>query len=293
MLQRDTERERNLKEANASQRDAQIRLKNLNEKLDERVRQRTAELEREKRRAEEASQAKSRFLASMSHELRTPLNAITGFAQTMEEGIGGTLSPKHQEYMGDIRGSGDHLLDLINDVIDLSKVELGELDINDEDIDLADIIPSCVRLVAQRVAKTRLSIKAETLIDIPLLRADRRKVRQVLLNLLSNATKFTDEGGAVTIGARVQGDGSVEVWVNDTGIGMSAADVETALTMFGKVDSALGRNSQGTGLGLPLCMSLMEAHGGSLEIESEPSVGTTVTVSFPADRVAEPLRKAG
>lgn len=252
-----------------------------------------AALDTAKRLAEQANRAKSEFLANMSHELRTPLNAITGFAQAMEAGIGGTLAPKHLEYVGDIRASGDHLLELINDVIDLSKVELGAIELNEDDIELGKIIPSCVRFVSERVAQTRLKIEIESLSDIPFLRADRRKVRQVVLNLLSNAIKFTDEGGSVRVGARVQDDGSVELWVHDTGIGMSAADIETALTMFGKIDIAEHSNAEGVGLGLPLSKSLMEAHGGTLEIESEPGVGTRVTIRFPTERVVHTFLMAG
>lgn len=264
------------------------------------VHERTAELEESNKalklavdEAEDANRTKSEFLANMSHELRTPLNAISGFSQAMEAGVGGTPTPKHCEYIADIRASADHLLELINDVLDLSKIELGAFEISEEDIDLTEIVPSCVRLIADQPATAGLEIKAEGFEDLPLIRGDRRNVRQVLLNLLSNAAKFTDNGGSITVGTHVGADGSLDVWVSDTGIGMSGEDLKTAQLMFGKVDSALRQNAAGTGLGLPLCKALMEAHGGTLAIESNLGVGTKVTVNFPAARVIRSLRKAG
>ena len=240
--------------------------------------------------ADSANQSKSEFLANMSHELRTPLNAVIGFSQALEAGGAGDLADKQREYVADIRASGDHLLELINDVLDLSKVELGGMELSDDAVDLGDTIRSCVRIVQGRMNGTHLEIKTSGLIDLPLLRADETKVRQILLNLLSNAAKFTEADDKVSVAAGMASGGSIYLTVSDTGIGMSKEELETALTMFGQVETGMTGPSEGTGLGLPLCKSLIEGHGGELHIESKSGVGTTVTVSFPPDRVISARR---
>ena len=240
--------------------------------------------------ADSANQSKSEFLANMSHELRAPLNAVIGFSQALEAGVAGDLADKQREYVADIRASGDHLLELINDVLDLSKVELGGMELSDDAVDLGDTIRSCVRIVQGRMTGTHLEIKTSGLIDLPLLRADETKVRQILLNLLSNAAKFTEADDKVSVAAGMASGGSIYLTVSDTGIGMSKEELETALTMFGQVETGMTGPSEGTGLGLPLCKSLIEGHGGDLHIESKSGVGTTVTVSFPPDRVISARR---
>ena len=242
------------------------------------------ELSTAKTDAESANQSKSQFLANMSHELRTPLNAVIGFSEAMDAGIAGELNEKQREYVRDIRDSGSHLLELINDILDLSRVELGGMELSEDTVDLANSIRSCVRLIQGRMNGTRLDIETSGLIDLPLLRADERKVRQILLNLLSNAAKFTKAGDKVSIVTGVNSGGSIYLSVSDTGVGMSEEEVETALSMFGQVETGLTNPREGTGLGLPLCKSMIEAHGGELVMESQPGVGTTVTVRFPPSR---------
>ncbi len=238
-----------------------------------------------KEEAEVANRTKSEFLANMSHELRTPLNAILGFSEILESGLVGDLSEKQKEYVNDIHASGGHLLSLINDVLDLSKIELGEMDIADEEIDLGEAVKTCARLMTDRLERGGLHLRTQ-LCDPPVsIRGDGRKVKQVILNLLSNAVKFTEAGGTITVRGGMDEAGCAYLAVSDTGIGMSPDEMEKALAVFGQVDSGMDRNFEGTGLGLPLSKSLIEGHGGKLEIESEPGVGTTVTVSFPAERV--------
>jgi signal transduction histidine kinase len=241
-----------------------------------------------KESAELANRTKSEFLANMSHELRTPLNAISGFSQAMQAELAGPLTAKQREYLGDIEASGNHLLGLINDVLDLSKVELGELELDDQPVDLADCITEAVHMFNERKHDARLEVQASGLIGLPLIRGDGRKIRQILINLLSNAFKFTDRKDEVVIEAGVMANGAVYFQVSDTGIGMSPKEVEIALAMFGQVDTGMDRNFEGSGLGLPLCKSLVEAHGGTLEIESEPGIGTKVRAIFPAERVVAP-----
>ena len=242
--------------------------------------------------AQLANTAKSEFLANMSHELRTPLNAVIGFSQAMLLGLGGPLTDKQKEHLGDIETSGDHLLALINDVLDLSKIELGELEFNEGSVDLSDCIETSVRMFNERKHEARLKVEMSDLVDLPPIRGDSRKIRQILLNLLSNAFKFTDREDKIVVGGGVKSDETIYFEVADTGIGMSPEEVEIALTVFGQVDSGMDRNFEGTGLGLPLCKSLAEAHGGTLEIESEPGVGTTVRVLFPPERVVVGLQQA-
>ena len=235
--------------------------------------------------AELTNRTKSEFLANLSHELRTPLNAISGFSQAMQAGIGGPPTEKQREYLNDIQSSGDHLLALINDVLDLSKVELGELELSDEPVDLADCIKDSVHMFNGRKQTGRLEVATSGVVDLPPIRGDGRKIRQILINLLSNAFKFTDRKDKIVVDAGAMTTGAVYFQVSDTGIGMSPEELKVALTMFGQVDTGMDRSYEGSGLGLPLCKSLVEAHGGTLEIESSPGIGTKVRVIFPPERV--------
>jgi PAS domain S-box-containing protein len=242
-----------------------------------------AELMRSKEAAEFANRTKTEFLANMSHELRTPLNAILGFSEMIACGMFGPLAPKYVEYAGDIHKSGEHLLALVNDVLDLAKLEAGKLELRESDVCLHELVDECLLFLRNRAREGGVLLHSELPLDLPLLRADGRVVKQLLLNFLSNAVKFTPEGGRVIVCA--EAGRSFSVSVSDTGIGMSAADIEVALSPFGQVDSKLARKHQGTGLGLPICKSLMELHGGDLTVTSRPNEGTTLTARFPAERV--------
>ena len=239
-----------------------------------------------KEQAEFANRTKSEFLANMSHELRTPLNAILGFSELMGNATLGPLgNPKYQEYAKDINDSGRHLLALINDILDLAKIEAGRLELDEEDIDVAKTISSCMVLVKERAKNGGVKLKTDIPDGLPALHADARKLKQILVNLLSNAVKFTPAGGEVTLKAWWREDSGYVFQVIDTGIGIALADIPTALSPFGQVDSALSRKFTGTGLGLPLTKSLVEIHGGSLDLQSDEGAGTTVTVRFPKERI--------
>jgi len=243
-------------------------------------------LTRAKEEAEIASRSKTEFLANMSHELRTPLNAIIGFSDILVRQLFGPLGQdRYAEYARDIHDSGQHLLNLINDVLDISKVEVNKIELAEENVDVPGVIESCLRLVRDRATAGGVAIEVKTQDKLPTLRGDDRRLKQILLNLVSNAVKFTPAGGRVEIRAEADETGFRFV-VADTGIGIAKADIETALRPFGQIDSSLARRYEGTGLGLPLSRSLTELHGGRLEIESEPSAGTTVTVWLPPSRLA-------
>ena len=232
--------------------------------------------------AEFANRAKSEFLANMSHELRTPLNAINGFSEVILKEMFGPLTPaRYVDYIKDIHDSGTHLYGLINDVLDVSKAEVGKLELNLSAINIRSVITRCVRLVADRAEHGGLEITIEAPEDLPKFRADERKLMQIVLNLLSNAVKFTSEGGAVTVTAVVEDTGDLMISVEDTGIGIAPEDIETVMAPFGQVDSTLARRFEGTGLGMSLSKSLVELHGGSLLIESKVDVGTKVTIRLP------------
>ena len=236
-------------------------------------------------KAELASQAKSEFLANVSHELRTPLNAIIGFAEMLDSDYAGRLAPKQREYVRDISDSGEHLLELINDILDVFKIESGKIHMYDDDVDVARTIRAAVRLVRERadMAGAKLTTRAPP--SLPLLRADERMMKRILLNLLSNAVKFTPEGGTVSVAASVGDNGCFRLAVRDTGIGIAEQHLATVMEPFGQVESNLSRTYEGTGLGLPLVKSMVDMHGATMAIESDLGEGTLVTIMFPEHRI--------
>jgi signal transduction histidine kinase len=246
-----------------------------------------SELEKAKDAAENANRAKSQFLANISHELRTPLNAVIGFSSILMNQLFGPLGDnKYLEYAKDINDSGAHLLDIINDILDLSKAEAGKLILNYEEVHIGKAVNKCVTIITERAQKGKIFITTDIPKMIPPLVVDRLRFIQVIINILSNAVKFTNEGGKVHISVRSkEANGEVTefaVIISDTGIGMSKEDIEHSFQSFGQVDSGLNRKYEGTGLGLPLTKKLMELHGGRIDIESELGKGTTVTLTFPA-----------
>jgi signal transduction histidine kinase len=236
-----------------------------------------------KERAEVANRAKSEFLANMSHELRTPLNAVLGFSDIIRgQMFGRDVSDRYADYANDIHKSGAHLLSIINDILDLSKIEAGRESLDEEERTITSLVSDVVTLVGEtHEAEFRVAL-AEPMLR---LRVDSRKFHQILVNLLSNAFKFTPAGGTVTLSAGVVKGGVLAVTVRDTGIGIAPENIETVLAPFGQVESAFSRRHHGTGLGLPLAKSLAQLHGGTLHVESVLNKGTTVTVRFPAWRV--------
>ena len=236
--------------------------------------------QKEKIRAEEANQSKSEFLANMSHELRTPLNAINGFSDIMKKEMFGPLGdPRYKEYVSDILFSGQHLLSLINDILDMSKIEAGKMNLNPEDINIQDMIDQVIRIVRGRAEENNLTLSYEGG-EMPEIQADMRAVKQVLLNLITNAIKFTPEGGKVIVRSEAKSVGLV-IKVIDTGIGIAAENLERLANPFEQIDSQHSRQHEGTGLGLALSKSLIELHGGNFKIESELGTGTTVTFTLP------------
>jgi signal transduction histidine kinase len=234
--------------------------------------------------AETANRAKSEFLANMSHELRTPLNAIIGFSEIIKKGMFGPLSVRYSSYGGDIHESGTHLLNLINEILDLSKLEAGHFELHDEEVDIAGVIQASKRVVGPLAEKGKVQLSENAENDLPQIRADERRIRQVLINILSNAVKFTPEGGEVRVQSLLRSDGVV-ITVSDTGIGIAPGEIPRAMEPFGQIDSTISRKYEGTGLGLPLAKRLVELHGGTLTVESALGVGTTVTIMLPRERV--------
>jgi len=242
--------------------------------------------------AELANRSKSEFLANMSHELRTPLNAILGFAEVIRDQRLATDAETTRRYATDIYDSGYLLLQLINDILDMAKLESGRVDLEDREIDLPAIIAISRRLVEQKAAEGSVELKTEIAPGLPLLMGGERALKQIVLNLLSNAVKFTPPNGTARISARLNQHGGVEIAVSDSGIGIAAASLERLFQPFYQVDAKISRRYGGTGLGLAITKKLVEAHEGQIAVSSVPNQGTTVTVTFPPSRTLHTLRNA-
>jgi two-component system cell cycle sensor histidine kinase PleC len=243
-------------------------------------------LELELAASTEANRAKSQFLTNMSHELRTPLNAVLGFSEIIrDQSLGPAATDNYRDYANDIHLAGEQLLRIVNDVLDISKLEAGKLELHEGEVDLRTIIQAAVNLINQSAFEVGVALAIALPPELPQLMADELRVKQMLLNLLSNAVKFSNRGGIVTVGGALRADGCLAVWVSDTGIGMSETDIATAMQPFRQVANSLTRSREGIGLGLSLVDGFVALHGGHLELTSTPSSGTTVAIVFPPERV--------
>jgi signal transduction histidine kinase len=237
--------------------------------------------------ADEANRAKSDFLTGMSHELRTPLNAILGFSEIIrDQHLGPVGTPRYAEYANDVHNSGRHLLALIDDILDLAKIDAGKVELQEEAVDIARLIDDSTILVRDQAAKAGVALVVAKSGALPPMRADRRLLKQVLLNLLSNAIKFTPRGGRIAAEADYDPQRGLVLSVSDTGIGMSMEDIAKAMSPYGQVDSTMSREHKGTGLGLPISRALVKLHDGEFILTSNPGHGTTITITLPAARKA-------
>ncbi|TVR09815.1 MAG: sensor histidine kinase [Salinarimonadaceae bacterium] len=269
---------------------ATLRSRAEKDKLFHELEEAKANSDEARRRAEEANLAKSRFLATMSHELRTPLNAILGFSEVMKDEVFGKhTSDTYREYSADIHASGRHLLNLINEILDLSRVEAGRYELNEEALRLAYLIDDCRHMVALRARAKEQAIKAVVDPSLPSVWADERAIRQIVLNILSNAVKFTPPGGEIVIKAGWTSSGGQYVSIRDNGPGIPEEEIPIIMSSFGRGSLALKTAEQGSGLGLPIVKGLIELHGGAFQLRSAPREGTEVIVTLPASRVMDAL----
>jgi signal transduction histidine kinase len=238
------------------------------------------EIEEKSRQLEVANRHKSEFLASMSHELRTPLNAVIGFSEVLLDRMFGEINPKQDEYLQDILSSGRHLLSLINDILDLAKIEAGRMELDIADFHLPQAIDNAITLVRERAARRAIALEADVDARLGEIKGDERKVKQVLLNLLSNAIKFTPEGGHIGIRAGLA-DGFAEIAVTDTGVGIAPEDHEAVFEEFRQVGTDYAKKHEGTGLGLTLSRRFVELHGGKIWVKSQLGQGATFTFTLP------------
>lgn len=249
-------------------------------------------LKKAKETAELANRAKSEFLANMSHELRTPLNAIIGFSEILRsESFGKLGHENYKEYSDDINSAGGHLLKVINDILDVAKIEAGQLQLYERKVSMQEIVSSCYRMLSVRADDADVTLETDIPANFVHMYADETRVKQIIVNLVSNAIKFTKPGGKVTIKAFLNEDNGVCVRIVDTGIGIAEKDLKRVLSRFGQVQTSYARTNEGTGLGLTLVQLIVELHKGTFELQSMPDVGTTCTVTFPAERT-ELLLKA-
>ena len=243
------------------------------------------ELRDAKEKAEFANRSKTEFLANMSHELRTPLTIINGGSDVLIAEMFGPLgSAKYMQYANSIRDAGGHLLELIGNLLDISREEINRIELKEESFDVGMVVSACRNLIRGNALEAELELKTEVDKGAPALHADKLRIKQIILNLLSNAIKFTPEGGRVTLKTGTDDAGGIVISVEDTGIGIAAENMEKVLSTFGQVETAYIREYRGAGLGLPLSKRLVELHGGTLELESELDMGTIVTVRFPPER---------
>ena len=254
----------------------------------EELRQSQERLLAAKEGAEAANRAKSEFLANMSHELRTPLNAIIGFATIMRDGMFGSLSAKYVEYATAIADAGTHLVAIISDILDIARAESNRLVLVEEQVEIARAVAFSIGTIEEMARNANVDYSADLPADLPKFFGDAAKLRQILINLLSNAVKFTPAGGDVRLRVAREAKDGLAFSVIDSGIGIAADQIPVALAPFGQVDNGLARKYQGVGLGLPLAKRLVELHGGSLEIASQPGKGTAVTARFPGRAISDP-----
>lgn len=243
------------------------------------------EIREAKELAEFATRSKSSFIANLSHEFRTPLNAVIGFSEMMLEGIAGDLSPRQKEYTADIYKSGRYLLGLIGTVLDISKIEANKIELHDEVIDFAELIDYVVEIVGGAYHNDHVTIETDVAPNLPHILGDMTMFTEIMTNLVGNAVKYSPDGGSVNVKAAINGTGEMAIIVSDQGMGIAKDEIENVLQPFGRTEQSRQRKIDGTGLGLPLTKGLIEAHGGSLHIESDLGQGTSITVRIPEDRL--------
>ncbi|MBE7638016.1 PAS domain-containing protein [Sneathiella sp. P13V-1] len=250
-------------------------------------------LRRAKEEAEFANRAKSEFLANMSHELRTPLNAVIGFSEILKtEAFGPLGHDNYQDYANDIHSAGEHLLKVINDILDVAKIEAGQLQLYEREVSLYDIVHSCFRMLSVRADEGEIKLLSELPEDMPCLYGDETRLKQIFVNLISNAVKFTRPGGKVTVKYNITPVGDLQIKIVDTGVGIAEKDIPTVLSRFGQVQSTYARSNEGTGIGLTLVQLIVSMHQGTFDLQSVVDVGTTCIVTFPANRIGANNRKA-